>query len=1003
MSPSSQLSSARFRAFLLICLVPVVSAGCSDESPAVPSAAADIAADLSVDLPYPDVDLSVCLDDQCLIDDVCIDNLTNSEDNPCEVCLVARSRVEWTFDDEAACDDGDLCTTGDTCFEGTCMALVVTCDDSNPCTANVCDTETGECNNPPDNEATCFDGDPCSTGDFCQGGACQGGTTALNCDDENVCTLDSCVSNLGCTTTPLSDVGCDDNNACTLGDTCLEGVCQPGNEELACDDDDVCTANGCDPESGCVFNDLSSLCEDENPCTDELCDAEDGCVYPFNEVMCNDGTLCTDDDVCVSGACLGTPVSLDDGNVCTALSCDPDIGVITDFVEGACSDGNECTVGNTCDMGACDEGDPRTCDDDDVCTDNLCDPDLEDGCTFPYNTVECVDGSECTIGDVCDEGVCAGVLRTCDDGNACTNNMCNPGLAGGCHYPTISSFDCRPVITLTNPQRAETIDQDSNTVVVTGSVESSAGVIDPFTINGDVVTVMGDGSFSYDMAAIIGGNILKIEATDALDTTERIVQSFLLSNDYKAPDASDTDSEYVPEGMGIWFDETTLDDDESTGDPNDFAHIFELALSAMDLGVLLPSSISESVFDFDVNGASFASVAVDIDPQTDNLEVVATFYDFSVFLTHTNIDPTRDATFHFDTVTMTIDVGMEVVAHQLDVTVTASDVSVGFTSANFLYDDGNGGLNEFLINMGLALGLIDPLAGTEDDIAAAVGPLMATAFGALAFDTQIPLAPLAGDGADTIVSFLTDFAAVTIQDDGLEFRMRGKAYSDEVTPPETNLGSVGRVNCDFGAQTLVIPQSAAMEIVLSDDLINQLVWGAWWGGWLDSDVPSDLLGDLSGQGITEVTMIAHGMLQPTLSDCSVDGQLRILVGDLFIDTSMMVLGAPVNADIYVSFEGNVELSATPEAIGLAVTSIYVLEAQVDVLEEPLQSLEPVILANIETSMGPALQELLGGELGSFPIPAIDLSDLVGEPLIIEIGPTDVLRDSGNTVVEGVLQ
>jgi hypothetical protein len=81
------------------------------------------------------------------------------------------------------------------------------------------------------------------------------------------------------------------------------------------------------------------------------------------------------------------------------------------------------------DNGLCDDGNP--------CTDGLCDPVL--GCSQVFNTAVCDDGSECTANDRCFEGVCKGSPKNCDDGNPCTDDLCNPLMPGGCYWPNNSS------------------------------------------------------------------------------------------------------------------------------------------------------------------------------------------------------------------------------------------------------------------------------------------------------------------------------------------------------------------------------------------------------------------------------------------------------------------------------------------------------------------------------------------------------------------------------------
>jgi hypothetical protein len=49
-------------------------------------------------------------------------------------------------------------------------------------------------------------------------------TTAVNCDDSNLCTIDSCVA--GRCTHGATTSACDDGNACTINDACSNGVCR---------------------------------------------------------------------------------------------------------------------------------------------------------------------------------------------------------------------------------------------------------------------------------------------------------------------------------------------------------------------------------------------------------------------------------------------------------------------------------------------------------------------------------------------------------------------------------------------------------------------------------------------------------------------------------------------------------------------------------------------------------------------------------------------------------
>ena len=227
------------------------------------------------------------------------------------------------------CNDNDPCTD-DLCDPVSgCFHPPHDCDDGNACTDDLCVPETGCVFT--SNNATCDDGNFCTTGDTCSGGTCQPGTP-VDCNDGNVCTTDGCFPRTGCTYVDNTNP-CDDGNACTIEDACLGGTCHPG-VPFACNDNNVCTADTCDPTSGCVYTNITGPCDDGNACTtgevcvagtcqlgvgvactpsDQchlagICDPGTGlCSNPTapNGTTCSDGNPCTLGDRCVGGVCAG--------------------------------------------------------------------------------------------------------------------------------------------------------------------------------------------------------------------------------------------------------------------------------------------------------------------------------------------------------------------------------------------------------------------------------------------------------------------------------------------------------------------------------------------------------------------------------------------------------------------------------------------------------------------------------------------------------------------------
>src|SRR5947208_2963251 len=259
--------------------------------------------------------------------------------------------------DGTPCTDGNACTQTDTCAAGSCVGTnPVVCTASDQChTAGTCDPATGTCSNPP--IAGCK---------FC--------STATDCDDQNACTYDTCVSGV-CSNAPIAGctlcatvADCAAPNACQPA-RCSSGACNTSTIQACarcttstaatdCDDQNACTTDSC--VSGvcshqtirpCKPCTSPGTCNDQNPCTTDTCDAPGvchntpiaGCVNCTSSAFCNDNNACTTDS-CTGGVCVHTYVY----NTTTCLgpdasspeicgNCiDDDGNGLTDFEDPAC-------------------------------------------------------------------------------------------------------------------------------------------------------------------------------------------------------------------------------------------------------------------------------------------------------------------------------------------------------------------------------------------------------------------------------------------------------------------------------------------------------------------------------------------------------------------------------------------------------------------------------------------------------------------------------------------
>jgi len=359
----------------------------------------------------------------------------------------------------AACeglDEGAFCVIDATCGvkghceSGVCKPTISPCDDTNPCTVDLCTAGGCKHTKQPDGHACGASTLSCGVRE-CLDGQCEDAPKAGFCLIDGVChALNAAQAGNVCLTCQVIDGGildpkgfvwspadgaaCEDGNACTKGDACAMGACTPGSPPL-CDDANPCTTDACEPTSGCVF-------------------------LPADGTPCNDTDACTQNDKCQDKACAGTPIVCDDKNVCTSEACDPQSGTCV-FVTIPCVDDNPCTA-DLCDAAGgcqhlpadgtpCDDGDPCSesdackdkacigtpvvCDDQNVCTDDACDP-TSGVCVGKANAAPCSDGNACTTSDQCSGGSCAGgPAPECDDKNACTADACDK-ITGCTHTPT---------------------------------------------------------------------------------------------------------------------------------------------------------------------------------------------------------------------------------------------------------------------------------------------------------------------------------------------------------------------------------------------------------------------------------------------------------------------------------------------------------------------------------------------------------------------------------------
>ena len=254
-------------------------------------------------------------------DGPCKSNQCQPKTGSCQMVLATAKIV---------CDaDGNPCTAGDYCSGGSCLPGAAVClcgsdadcvskEDGDLCNGTLyCDVPSGSCKVNPSTVQTCStvgdsacsktvcepktkscvkklssdnvlceDGNPCTSGDTCQGGTCKAGTNLCACKVDADCL--------------------DDGNACNGLPFC-DTAAQPAqckvkpNSAVTCPTNKTgCAIQTCDPKTG-LCGAGAGPCDDSNLCTLDQCDVNKGTCQSLPAI---DGAPCGAGSVCAASKCI---------------------------------------------------------------------------------------------------------------------------------------------------------------------------------------------------------------------------------------------------------------------------------------------------------------------------------------------------------------------------------------------------------------------------------------------------------------------------------------------------------------------------------------------------------------------------------------------------------------------------------------------------------------------------------------------------------------------------
>ena len=181
-----------------------------------------------------------------------------NDDKDCTIDKCVNQHCKHEAQD-SICDDGQFCNGKEKCVPTNPSSGSSGCIPGKPpCPpATTCNETLDDCRCTSD--AECDDGHPC-TEDLCTAGACQHITNDDICpDDGDVCNgPERCDEYEGCVSGPALE--CDDGNACTVDSCDSGGGCV--HEAVNCGDGNACVRTSCDPAKGCQTQKVN--CDDGN-------------------------------------------------------------------------------------------------------------------------------------------------------------------------------------------------------------------------------------------------------------------------------------------------------------------------------------------------------------------------------------------------------------------------------------------------------------------------------------------------------------------------------------------------------------------------------------------------------------------------------------------------------------------------------------------------------------------------------------------------------------------
>jgi len=578
-----------------------------------------------------------------------------------------------------------------------------------------------------------------------------------------------------------------------------------------------------------------------------------------------------------------------------------------------------------------------------------------------------------------------------------------------------------PAVTITFPPRGATLQGLKPSVTVEGVAQDAIAGIASVTVNGHKAKLHEDGTFTKVVVPKWGMNELVVEATDGSGTVTRVLQSFYFAERYYA---LEPEIPLVPDSLKLWLDKEFLDDgDHNPTHPDDLATILELVLAGYDLSSALPPSTDiGSGYSLELGNLSFNPPTLNLTSAPGGLQTHIAIKNLSMDVKlhgdcpvlGVDLCPDFSGSVAVNKILVDAFLGASATEGVLDVDL--QNPQVDLQGIDVQIDGILGWLFDWLIDF-----VVNQFAGSiesalESQLGGMLGDTLAQVFDALSITQSLPIPALLPGMAPTSLTFEATLWTLAFAPEGGRVGLAARVLAPKKVPQQI-LGSIARGTCLKGYPALwQLPGTSRFELGLFDDFLNEALAAVWRNGLLNLSLDEETLGDLAGSSLPldGMTVDTTALLPPILNGCDPSGLLKIQLGDLFVEATLLsplFEGGEGKLGVYAYVEASAELvlEDTDEGpmLSVVIQSLDTFDlhwAYVPVeFEGNEQALEDLLISQVID--GP-VQDLIGVPLGQFPVPTLDLgamlpdldTNLVLTPII------DALtRQGGHTLIQGELE